>query len=106
MKVLTKSKILKKNEVGHTKSEKAILVKLNNPFLVKLHYSFQDSDRLFFVMDYVNGGELFFHLQKEKRFTEDRVKFYTAEIVLGIEYLHKNGVIYRFVYNRTTKLYF
>jgi serine/threonine protein kinase len=95
MKVLTKSKILKKNEVGHTKSEKAILVKLHNPFLVKLHYSFQDSDRLFFVMDYVNGGELFFHLQKEKRFTEDRVKFYTAEIVLGIEYLHKNGVIYR-----------
>lgn len=51
--------------------------------------------RLYFVMDYVNGGELFYHLQKDKRFTEERVRFYAAEIVLGLEYLHNQGIIYR-----------
>jgi len=70
-------------------------MKLRSPFLVKLHYSFQTTDRLYFVMDYVNGGELFYHLQREKTFPPDRVHFYASEIVLGLEYLHKEGVIYR-----------
>jgi len=70
-------------------------MKLEHPFLVKLHYSFQTSDKLFFVMDYINGGELFYHLQKDKRFSEDRVRFYAAEIVSGLDYLHGAGVIYR-----------
>jgi serine/threonine protein kinase len=50
---------------------------------------------LYFILDYVNGGELFFHLQKEKRFSEDRVAFYAAEILLALEHLHLNGIIYR-----------
>jgi RAC serine/threonine-protein kinase len=95
MKVLNKKTIVERNEVEHTKSEKSILMKLEFPFLVKLHYSFQTSDKLYFIMDYINGGELFFHLQKEKRFSEDRVRFYAAEIVAGLEYLHSAGVIYR-----------
>jgi len=70
-------------------------MKLEHPFLVKLHYSFQTSNKLFFVMDYINGGELFFHLQRDKRFSEDRVRFYAAEIVSGLDYLHSAGVIYR-----------
>jgi len=95
MKVLNKSTIIARNEVEHTKSEKSILMKLEHPFLVKLHYSFQTADKLYFIMDYINGGELFFHLQKEKKFSEERVQYYAAEIVSGLEYLHTAGVIYR-----------
>ena len=60
-----------------------------------LKYSFQTHDRLCFVMEYVNGGELFFHLSRERVFSEDRTRFYGAEITLAIQYLHELGVIYR-----------
>ena len=95
MKVLNKKTILERNEVEHTKAEKNILQKLVHPFLVNLNYSFQTKDKLYFIMDYINGGELFFHLQKDKKFDEDRVRFYCAEIVCGLEYLHNSGVLYR-----------
>jgi RAC serine/threonine-protein kinase len=95
MKVLSKRHIVEHNEVAHTKSEKNILMKLQHPFLVGLNYSFQTDDKLYFILDYVNGGELFYHLQREKRFAEDRVRFYGAEIVLALEYLHNAGVVYR-----------
>jgi len=95
MKVLNKSTIIAKGELPHTKAEKSILTKLDCPFLVKLHYSFQTPDKLYFVMDFVNGGELFFHLQKEKVFGNERTRFYCAEILLGLEYLHNQGVVYR-----------
>jgi len=95
MKVLNKKSIIDRGELEHTKAEQSILTKLNCPFLVRLHWSFQTTDKLYFVMDFVNGGELFFHLQKEKSFNAKRVQFYSAEIVLGLEYLHKMGVIYR-----------
>lgn len=95
MKILNKATIIERNELEHTRSEKSILQKLCHPFLVNLNYSFQTPDKLFFVMDYVNGGELFYHLQRDKRFTEDRARFYCAEIVLGLEYLHNSGVLYR-----------
>jgi len=95
MKVLNKKNILDNNELEHTKTEKNILQRLAHPFLVNLNYSFQTPDKLYFVMDYVNGGELFYHLQKEHKFTPERVKFYSAEIILGLEYLHNSGVIYR-----------
>jgi len=70
-------------------------MKLSHPYLVKLHYSFQTVDKLYFIMDYINGGELFFHLQREKRFSEARVRFYGAEIAAALHYLHDQGVIYR-----------
>jgi len=95
MKVLNKKTIIQRNEVERTKSEKSILMKLRFPFLVGLLYSFQTPDNLYFVMEYINGGELFFHLQKEKKFSEERVRFYGAEIVAGLEYLHSSGVVYR-----------
>jgi RAC serine/threonine-protein kinase len=95
MKVLNKKNILENNELEHTKTEKNILQKLAHPFLVNLNYSFQTSDKLYFVMDYINGGELFYHLQKDHKFNPDRVKFYCSEIILGLEYLHNSGVIYR-----------
>jgi len=81
--------------VEHTLAERNILKKLHHPFLVNLNFSFQTEDKLYFILDYVNGGELFFHLQREKRFPEERVKFYAAEITLALEHLHVNGIIYR-----------
>jgi len=95
MKVLNKKTILDRGELEHTKAEKNILQKLVHPFLVNLVYAFQTEDKLYFIMDYINGGELFFHLQKEEKFSDDRVQFYCAEIVCGLEYLHNCGVLYR-----------
>jgi RAC serine/threonine-protein kinase len=63
--------------------------------LTRLFYSFQTDDLLCFVLEYVNGGELFFHLSKDKRFSEDRTRFYIAEIGLAMTYLHNEGIIYR-----------
>ncbi len=64
MKVLDKKHIIEHNEIEHTLAEKNILQKVHHPFLVNLHFSFQTEDKLYFVLDYVNGGELFFHLQR------------------------------------------
>lgn len=95
IKILKKDVILAKDEVAHTMTESAVLMNTSHPFLTTLKYSFQTADALFFVMEYVNGGELFFHLSREKVFTEDRTKFYIAEISLAIWYLHDRGIIYR-----------
>ena len=61
----------------------------------QLKYSFQTPDRLCFVMEYVNGGELFFHLSRERVFSEDRTRFYGAEIISALGYLHQNNIVYR-----------
>jgi RAC serine/threonine-protein kinase len=95
MKVLNKKTILERSEVEHTKTEKDLLQRLVHPFLVNLYFSFQSTDKIYFVMDFVNGGELYSHLQREKKFPEPRVRFYCAEICLGLEYLHSSGVLYR-----------
>ena len=68
---------------------------MTSPFIVQLHYAFQTPEKLYFVMEFLVGGELFYHLRKEKKFTEERTVFYAAEITLAIECLHKNNVIYR-----------
>jgi len=95
IKVLKKEKIIEKDEVTHTLTEKNVLRTTKHPFLISLKYSFQTADRLCFVMEYVNGGELFFHLTRDRIFSEDRTRFYGAEILLALEYLHQNGIIYR-----------
>lgn len=60
-----------------------------------MHYAFQTQYKLYMVMDFLNGGELFYHLRREQRFAEKRIKFYAAEIILAIEDLHNSGIIYR-----------
>lgn len=96
VKVLQKKMIIKRNETRHIMSERNVLLKnLNHPFLVGLHYSFQTRDKLYFVLDYVNGGELFFHLQRERYFPEARARFYAAEMASALGYLHTNGIVYR-----------
>lgn len=95
IKILKKEVIIKKDEVAHTQTENRVLRTTNHPFLTSLKYSFQTNDRLCFVMEYVNGGELFFHLSREKVFSEDRTRFYGAEIISALAYLHSQGIIYR-----------
>jgi len=95
MKVLKKRFIVAQNQVTHTTTERNVMVKLEHPFLTKLHFAFQDEKNLYFVMDFINGGELFHHLRREKKFSEDRAKFYAAEIISAITYLHTRGIVYR-----------
>ena len=72
-----------------------VLQKTDHPFLLTLKYSFTTVDRLCLVTEYVNGGELYFHLARERQFSEERTRFYGAEIVCAIDYLHKKAIIYR-----------
>ncbi|KFB53105.1 AGAP002161-PA-like protein [Anopheles sinensis] len=95
IKILKKDVIIQKDEVAHTMAENRVLKTTNHPFLISLKYSFQTVDRLCFVMQYVNGGELFFHLSRERIFPEDRTRFYAAEIISALGYLHSHGIIYR-----------
>jgi len=95
MKVLRKEAIIARKQVTHTKAEKSILQKIQHPFIVQLHFAFQTKDKLYMILDYINGGELFFHLKKEARFQENRVRFYAAEITCAIAHLHSLGIVYR-----------
>jgi serine/threonine protein kinase len=98
MKVLSKKVIVQKKEVAHTVGERNILVRTamaESPFIVGLKFSFQTQNDLFLVTDYMSGGELFWHLQKEGRFDEKRAKFYIAELILAIQHLHQNDIVYR-----------
>ena len=93
--MLKKDFIIRKNQVEHTKTERNVLGYVHHPFIVGLAMAFQTRDKLFFVLDYCCGGELFFHLGKTGRFPEDRAKFYAAQMTLALEYIHSLGVIYR-----------
>ena len=95
IKVLKKRHILKKKQVRHARTERSVLEYLDHPFIVKLHYAFQTGEKLHFVIDYLPGGELFFHLGKHGRFDERLGRFYSAEIALALGHLHSHKVVYR-----------
>ncbi|KYQ91197.1 protein kinase 3 [Tieghemostelium lacteum] len=95
MKVLSKKDIMKKKQIAHTNTEKMVLSTMDHPFIVRLHYAFQNDDFLFLCMDYIPGGELFHHLQKAGKFPEELAKFYIAQVILALNYLHSNDIIYR-----------
>lgn len=95
VKVLKKKHVLKRKQLRHAKTERSVLGYLDHPFVVKLHYAFQTRDKLHFVLDFLPGGELFFHLGRSGRFKEDLGRFYTAEIALALGHLHSHRVVYR-----------
>ena len=111
MKILKKSKIDTFNKYKHAVEERKILENSNNQFLVNLRYAFQSPSKLYLVMDFINGGnklkqyssikkqkfsgELFQHLKKNGPFSEQKSRFYIAEVILAIEYLHQRNIIFR-----------
>lgn len=95
MKILKKDYLKKRRQVERTQTERKVLSVVNHPFIMKMHYAFQSEDKLFFVLDYCAGGELFFHLSRFRRFPERVARFYTAELLLAIGHLHKRHIIYR-----------
>jgi serum/glucocorticoid-regulated kinase 2 len=95
LKTIRKAHIISRSEVAHTLAERSVLSQINNPFIVPLKFTFQSPEKLYFVLAFVNGGELFFHLQKEQRFDINRSRFYTAELLCALECLHGFNVIYR-----------
>eukprot|EP01016_Furgasonia_blochmanni_P048107 TRINITY_DN712_c0_g1_i4.p1 TRINITY_DN712_c0_g1~~TRINITY_DN712_c0_g1_i4.p1 ORF type:complete len:564 (+),score=81.63 TRINITY_DN712_c0_g1_i4:62-1693(+) len=95
IKGIAKNQIRENDHVEYVKTERFILERADHPFLVKLEYAFQNQTALFFVMQYVAGGDLFGHFAKERRFTESRARMYAAEILLALEYLHSMDFVYR-----------
>ena len=95
MKVLEKDKVIENRQVEHTKIERDLLVRTNCPFIIDIKFAFQDSENLYIITEFLQGGELFFHINKERRFTNEKAKFYIAEIILAIEYLHRRKILYR-----------
>ncbi|KAL6616901.1 hypothetical protein LY90DRAFT_189999 [Neocallimastix californiae] len=97
IKVLKKEFIIENDEIESTKSEKRVFMAANqerHPFLVNLHSCFQTSTRIYFVMEYISGGDLMWHIQHQQ-FNEKRAKFYACEVLLALEYFHKNNIVYR-----------
>ena len=95
MKTLRKDYIKKNQQTKHTKEERKILEKIDYPFISKLYYAFQNEKKLFMITEYMPGGEMFYHLHMNDHFNENKARFYIAEIVLAIDHLHKNNILYR-----------
>jgi len=103
MKVLKKAVIVRNKETKemdreiniHAKLERDVLLAVHHPFIVDLHYAFQSGGKVYLVMEYLAGGELFMQLQKERMLMEDTAIFYLTQVLLAIEHLHKVGIIYR-----------
>jgi len=110
--LLIEFQIAEKGEVTHTLHERLVLTKVSSPFIVPLKWSFQSETKLYLVLSfvsiswpfeylsnlllrYVNGGELFHHLQREQKFNEERARFYAAELLLALEHLHSLNIVYR-----------
>jgi serine/threonine protein kinase len=95
MKILKKEMVLKRKQYEHTLAERRILENIDHPFIVSLRFAFQTEHKLYMVFDFFNGGELYHYLSEGGRFTEDRARFYAAEIASALDYLHRHGVVYR-----------
>jgi serine/threonine protein kinase len=95
MKIIRKTLFQKKKHYEHLNTETEILTKTNHPFIIKMHKWFQSRNKVFFVMDFANGGSIKYHMDKKRKFHELEVQFYAAEIILALEYLHEMGYIYR-----------
>ena len=95
MKGLKKDVLIEQEQISNTLLEKEILQTIDYPLLCGLVFCFQNEERIFFVMPFLSGGELFQHLRKFRRFDEDKVRFYGAQIALALQYLHNKGIIYR-----------
>ena len=95
MKILIKKNVKLRHQESHTRTERDLMVKINCPFIVNIKFAFQDAVNLYIITEFMQGGEMFFHLHREKKFSNEKTKFYIVEIILAIEFLHKNKMLYR-----------
>lgn len=95
MKEMSKKKIIDKKSEKSIKSERNLLSNIYHPFIVNMHYSFQDRDNLYLIMDILTGGDLRYHICKRRRFSEEQSKFFVSCIILSLEYIHSNNIIHR-----------
>lgn len=95
LKALNKEALLRRNQIAHTQTERMILADISHPFLVSLEFAFQSETRLYLVLEFMQGGELFYWLRKATKFTTQRAKLYAAEVLLALEFLHTNDIVYR-----------
>lgn len=95
MKTLKKKDVIRLKQVDHVISEKAILKGISHPFIVSLHGSFQDDRCLYFILEFVPGGEFFTYLRRCGHLPENAARFYAAQIVIVFEYLHQFKIVYR-----------
>lgn len=95
MKILKKSELRRRRQVERTQTERTILAAVRHPFIVCLHYAFQNNQKLYMVMDFVQGGDFFTLMRKFRRLPEEWVRYYVAEIALALQHLHDMDVVYR-----------
>lgn len=95
MKVIGKAVLKKKNQIKYMKSERDIMTKINHPFLISLLFAFQSDTKVYLVMEFLGGGELFYHLKHRGNLKEFEVAFYVAEMIIGLDFLHNKGIIHR-----------
>ncbi|CAC5356962.1 PRKCI [Mytilus coruscus] len=96
MKVIKKELVNDDEDIDWVQTEKHVFETATNyPFLVGLHSCFQTDSRLFFVIEFVSGGDLMFHMQRQRKLHEEHARFYAAEICLALNFLHERGIVYR-----------
>ena len=95
VKAMSKADLVRRQQVKRVFTEREVLQRAAHPFVAQWHCSLQSPSRLYLVLSYYAGGELFFHLRRERRFAEDRVQLYAAEILLAIQALHRLDIVYR-----------
>ena len=95
MKEMSKTKIIDKRSEKSVKAERDLLEMMHHPFIINMHFSFQDNDHLYITMDLLTGGDLRYHLCRKKKFSEPETKFFIACIILSLEYIHTNNIIHR-----------
>ncbi|CAD8063714.1 unnamed protein product [Paramecium sonneborni] len=95
MKVMSKAKIIQKKSITAVLNEKNLLTQLCHPFIVNMHSAFQDRENLYLLLDLLSGGDMRYHICKNKRFSEEEAQFFAACIILSLEYLHQQGIIHR-----------
>jgi serine/threonine protein kinase len=95
IKTVLKQKLYNSKKKRNAVFERNVLAQITSPFVVKLHYAFQNSEKLYLVLDFMQGGDLYYHITQHKYFTEEMVRFYAAEIVMALEDLHQNNIVYR-----------
>ena len=95
MKEMSKAKIIDKRSERSVKAERNLLAKMNHPFIINMHFAFQDKENLYIAMDLLTGGDLRYHICRNKYFSEAQTKFFIACIILSLEYCHRNNIIHR-----------